>query len=344
MNTLILLIGAGIAAPPAAPLACNEAIAAKGDVKGGPPLAHTFELTHRGAGTLTISKVEAGCGCLRQSLSTGVLSPGETAKLTLEVNTLTQPDGPNRWQVVVGYKVESPGAPAETGELLLQITANLSRDVSVSPPQLGFSTTRAASQVLIVGDQRAKPLTVVKATSTSPHLSVAIGAREVGKGQAVTVKLSPDAPVGHRDETVVLLTDDPAYPELRVPVRVLKRLERAVRVTPESIALRFATGQTELSTLVQLRDGREVDRDQERRERLAGRNRERILGRGGHRRRAGNGDGIRGSAIRELHSSAEVGPTARIGCRNSRGLDPDQEVVGKWTIGSGRIYLGTIQT
>src|SRR5690242_9264591 len=100
MNTLVLMLAVGVANPPPA-LHCPTPAAAKGDVKGGPPLAHTFDLTHAGtAGTLTLTKIEAGCGCLRQSLSANTLQPGETAKLTIEVNTLTQPDGPNRWQVV----------------------------------------------------------------------------------------------------------------------------------------------------------------------------------------------------------------------------------------------------
>jgi hypothetical protein len=238
-------------------LQCPAVVAAKGEVKGGPPLIHTFELTHRGTGTLTITKVQASCGCLRQSLSTGVLSPGETAKLTLEVNTLTQPDGPNRWQFTVDYKVESPVVASQVGELLLQVTATLSREVSVNPPQLGFSTTSAASQVLTVTDRREKPLTVVKATTSSSHLTAEIGPREMGKGQPITVKLSADAPTGHRDESVILVTDDPAYPELRVPVRVLKRVAGAVTVAPESVAIRFAAEQTEVSTLVQLRAGDE---------------------------------------------------------------------------------------
>src|SRR5262245_48981053 len=260
MNTLIFLLAAGVGNSPATPLHCAAAVAAKGDVKGGPPLVHTFELTHRGTGTLTITKVEAGCGCLRQSLSTGVLQPGETAKLTIEVNTLTQPDGPNRWQFTAGFKLEAPGQPAETGELLLQITATLSREVSVHQPQLGFSTAGAASQVLSVADTRARPLSVTKAAASSPHLTVEIAPREAGKPQSVTVKLSADAPVGHSDETVVLATDDPAYPELRVPVRVLKRPAGGVTANPETVAVRFAAGQTELSTLVQLRaaDGKPV--------------------------------------------------------------------------------------
>ena len=202
---------------------------------------------------MTITKVEAGCGCLRQTITSGVLPPGETGQLTLEVNTLTQPNGPNRWQVVVGYKMETPNARPQTGELLLQITANLSREVSVSPPQLGFSTTAAASQILTVTDTRRTPLKVVKATASSPYLVAEVGTRVEGKGQPVTVKLAPDAPVGHRDEAVVLYTDDPAYPELRVPVRVLKRATQGVTVSPEAVSLRFAPGQSELSTLVQLR-------------------------------------------------------------------------------------------
>src|SRR5262245_47085418 len=150
MNTLILL-AATVAAPPPA-LSCANPVADRGDVKGGPPLSHTFDLTHRGpAGSLTITKVESGCGCLRQHLSAGVLQPGETTKLTVEVNTLTQPDGPNRWQAVVSYRIDVPGIPGQllpppqTGQLPLTIAANLSRDVSVTPPQVAFSCTGEAT-------------------------------------------------------------------------------------------------------------------------------------------------------------------------------------------------------
>jgi hypothetical protein len=265
MNTLILLLAAGVGNPPAAPLACASPNVAKGEVRGGPPLTHTFELAHRGAaGTLTITKVESGCGCLRRDLQRTALQPGETAALTIEVNTLTQPDGPNRWQVVVGYKLESPGAQPQVGELLLQITATLSREVSVVPAQVAFSTTGEASKVLTLTDTRGKPLTVLRAVASSPHLKVDIAPRQGESGkpttQQLTIKLAPDAPSGQRDEAVVIQTDDPAYPEFRVPVRVEKRASGAVVATPESVAVRFAAGQSEVSTLVRLRaaDGKPI--------------------------------------------------------------------------------------
>jgi hypothetical protein len=271
MNTLIvfasLAVGQPQPAPAAAPAAfhCPGALAAKGEVKGGPPLVHTFDLVHNGTGTVTITKVEAGCGCLRQALGAATLQPGERTKLLLEVNTLTQPDGPNRWQVVVSYKTEAAGVAARTDELLLQITATLGREIAVTPPQVALSTTGEASQVLVVTDARAKPLTVLKAASSSAHLTaevaaVANAAPGRPRAQAVTVKLAAAAPAGHRDEVVVLYTDDPDCPELRVPVRVLKRAAAAVTATPEAVTLRLAAGQTEGSALVQLRapDGKAV--------------------------------------------------------------------------------------
>ena len=262
MNTFLLLAAAGLGEPPApAPLHCPAPVAAKGEVKAGPPLAHTFELTHRGpAGTLTITKVEAGCGCLRRGVSAATLKPGEATKLTVEVNTLTQPDGPNRWQAVVSYTVDGGGA----GQLPLTLTATLSREVTVTPPQVAFSAAGEAVQTLAVTDRRAAPLTVIRAASSSPHLSAEVKPRAAVPGkpaaQEVVVKLAAAAPAGHRDETVVLLTDDPLYPELRVPVRVLKRPAGRVVATPDEVVARFGAGQDEVSVLVQLRaaDGKPV--------------------------------------------------------------------------------------
>ena len=266
MNTrfaLAALALGGQPAPAPAALHCPAPTAARGDVKAGPPLTHAFDLTHRGpAGVITVTRVEAGCGCLRQALSAAVLRPGETARLTLEVNTLTQPDGPNRWQARVEYRLDvtpPTGGPtlSQTGELLLVVTATLSREVSVTPPQVGFSCTGEATQTLQVADRRAKPLTVLRVTTSSPDLVAEPNPPVVAPGgqrvQQVGLRLTAAAPPGQRDETVVLLTDDPAYPEFRVPVRVLKRAPGGVTVAPESVDVRFAAGQTEVSALVQIR-------------------------------------------------------------------------------------------
>lgn len=260
MNTLILF-AALAGGQPQTTFHTPTPLAAKGDVKAGPPLTHTFDLVNSSSGTVTITKFETACGCLQPTVGAQVLAPGLQTKLAVEINTLTQPDGPNRWQIGVCYKLETPGAPAQTGEVVLQITANLSREVSVSPPQVAFSTAGAASQVLTVADKRAKPLTVTKVASSSPHLTAEV-APVAGspRAQQIALKLTAAAPPGHRDEVVVLYTDDAEYPELRIPVRVLKRAPGGVTATPEAVTLHLAVGDTEGSALVQLRspDGKAV--------------------------------------------------------------------------------------
>lgn len=261
MNTLLWVVLLTAAEPSPGPLHCEAAVASKGEVKAGPPLLHVFDLSHRGeAGTVTITRVEGSCGCLRQSLSTEALTPGTTARLTVEVNTLTQPEGPNRWPLVVSYRYQPPQGPPQDGRLGLVITARLCREVRVSPPQVAFSTAGAATQVVMVVDPRPRPLTVLKAVASDPHLTVEIGPREAGRGQPVTLRLAADIPPGRRDARVVLLTDDPDYPEFHLPVQVQKQAPDGVRATPEAIVWRVSAGQAEASALVRLRaaDGRPV--------------------------------------------------------------------------------------
>jgi hypothetical protein len=116
---------------------------------------------------------------------------------------------------------------------------------------LAFSTATGAKQTITVADSRAKPLTVTKATTTSRHLTTNV--RTAAGVQEVELVLAPESPTGETDEAVTLFTDDPEYGELRVPVRVTKRSATEVSAAPAKVNLQFAAGQTELSTLVQLR-------------------------------------------------------------------------------------------
>jgi hypothetical protein len=259
---LFLFAAAGPAADP--PLQVAKPTADRGEIAGGPPLLHTFTLTHPGtSGTVVITGAEAGCGCLRQKLSHRVLRPGDSTEFTLEVNTLTQPDGPIAWNVRVKYQFEPDSGPAVPGTLDLAVVAKVKREVSVSPAQLAFSTTGSSEQVLTVTDHRSgKHLTVLKAGTANPNLTATVGPvadRDKIRTQAVTLVLAATAPAGQTDETVILTTDDPAYTELRVPVRITMKQPGVVSAFPETLTLKIAKGQAEVSGLVQLRaDGKLV--------------------------------------------------------------------------------------
>jgi len=262
MLPIVLALALGVA--PADPLSSPTPAADRGDVRTGPPLTHTYEVVHTGAGALTITSVESACGCLKPTLSKTTLQPGERATVAITVNTLTQPPGANVWRTAVRYRVvTATPSVLPDAELELKLTANLIREVSVTPPSLALSTSTEATQTLTVTDVRATPLTVLGATTTSPHLTATVRAATNANGvrtQTIDLTVTTTYPPGQADETVVLRTNDSGCPELRVPVRVTKRTAADVIASPENPEVRFARGQAEASVLIQVRrpDGKAV--------------------------------------------------------------------------------------
>lgn len=256
--TLALALAAFTAADGTpAPLQATAPTVDLGEVKSGPACSHTFELKNAGTATVAITNVVAGCGCSKVELSAKQLRAGESAKLTLVTRTLTQPEGAVNWPVTVAYSTDADGKPLD-GQLELKLTAKLVREVSVTPPLVAVSTAGAVSHTLKVEDRRAKPLSVTKVESTSPHISAEVKAATTTDGktiQEVVVSVKEELAVGSHTETVTLRTNDPACPVLEIPVRVHKRAADGVTVTPSTAGVRFATGQADASALVQLRGG-----------------------------------------------------------------------------------------
>jgi len=257
MNTLLPLVMLAVAPgqPPAAALRAAAPVADKGTVMSGPALAHTFDLTHVGrTGVVALTGIDAGCGCLKAEATPRLLSPGETSKVTVTVNTLTQPEGPVTWTGTVRYAVD--GGPEQ--EVPLKLTAKLVREVSVTPPMLAVSTAGAVRQIITVGDRRAKPLTVTRAVTTNPAFIVEVKAAADGK-QEIVLTAGAELPAGTHEDTLTLTTSDPACPELRVPVRVRKRAAGELTATPAAIAIRLNSKQPETSAAALIRaDGKPV--------------------------------------------------------------------------------------
>lgn len=256
--TLALALAAlGPADGTPAPLQAAAASVDLGEVKSGPASTHTFELKNTGAAPLSIRDVLAGCGCSKVELSARKLEPGDTAKLTVTTNTLTQPEGSLTWPLGVVYRTETDGKPFD-GRLDLKLTAKLVREVSVTPPLMAVSTAGPVTQTLKVEDRRAKPLGITKAESSNKEITAEVKAAKTADGrttQEVVVSVGERLAVGSHAETITLRTDDPGCPLLEVPVRVHKRAADGVTATPAAASIRFATSQAEASGLVQLRGG-----------------------------------------------------------------------------------------
>jgi hypothetical protein len=227
-----------------------------GIVRTGPALVKSFTLYNPSSNPIELVSAESGCGCAKPTLEKQRLQPGERCTLSMTVNTLTQPAGMQTWRTVVRFR-RLDGLPSvqPLESLELKLSAELVREVALHPPELALSTEGRATQLVKLSDLREKHLQILQATSSHPALKVKLRAGVAGPPfeQAFELDLDESYPVGTRNETVLLLTNDPTCRELTLPVKIQKRAKTPFKFSPEEVTFRFNSTELEASRLVQLR-------------------------------------------------------------------------------------------
>ena len=126
---LALLFGASDPAPPLQSVGPN--VIDGGTARTGPPLTASLTLTHRGEqGTVTVTAVEASCGCTAPTLTSRRLRPGDATDFAISVNTLTQPAGVHTWKATLRYcfTPDDPQAKPQDFDATLAVKADLVLD------------------------------------------------------------------------------------------------------------------------------------------------------------------------------------------------------------------------
>ena len=226
-----------------------------GEVHSGDLLARNFTFVNEGPEAVEITGLHASCGCLKPRLDPLTYEPGAKGVLTLEINTLSQSAGDHAWTVNVAYR-----AGGELREQTLRLTGRVVREVQVLPAALTVLTDHPVEHTVVVTDLRAKPLKITQARATSPHLRSVIGEpyRDDDGHWACKVKLevAADCPEGRNEERLDLLTSDPDYPDLRIPVTVIKRAKQRLTATPNPVILEAPRGQASATRLILVRSKR----------------------------------------------------------------------------------------
>lgn len=245
VSCVVVLLG--VLSPLRADLHFSQPLVKLGEVCTGRPLRQRFDFTNQGPNTISIYRLEAACGCMTPRLDKQVYRPGESGSFVLEVNTLTQPAGPNSWRVGVHY---TDGEQGKTQDL--HVSATLRAEIKVEPPRLALSTSGSITHDVIVTDERALPFRVTQARTTSAHLTAEVAPAQ-GRSIRVHLVVRQDMPAGTHEEMLSIFTDDPGYPELRVPVTVVMRPRSAVSPTPAAVSLTVPRGQPAPTRSVLLR-------------------------------------------------------------------------------------------
>ena len=220
-----------------------------GKVRSGVPLRQRFSFVNSGNSPVTVTDMHTSCGCLAPRLDQRDYKPGERGVITLEVQTLTQPAGPNLWRIQVTTRDER-GNHTHNLELL----ADLLIEVKVEPPKLTVFTDTSFHHDVTVTDLRPKAFKVTRALFASPHLGASVTPVTAASSR-ITVDVRSSLPEGRHEDVLCITTDDPLYRELRVPVSVVKRSRQNVHAAPDRVELIVPRGQPAPSRIVLLRGG-----------------------------------------------------------------------------------------
>ena len=237
-----------------------------GQARSGLPLRHRFAFVNAGRGPVTVTDMRTSCGCLTPRLDQRVYQPGERGAVMLDVQTLTQPAGPNVWRIQVTTR-DDRGEHTHDLELL----ADLITEVKVEPPKLAVYTETSLRHHVTVTDLRGPSplplsppggrgvggrggLKVTRALFASPHLGASVAA-VAPASYRITVEVRASLPEGRHEDVLCIATDDPVYRELRVPVSVVKRSRQSVSAAPDRVELIVPQGQPAPSRVVLVRGG-----------------------------------------------------------------------------------------
>jgi hypothetical protein len=257
--TLWPLALAVTASPARAELECRQPLFAAGEVRSGIALKHAFELVNRGGEEIEVVEVRPGCGCLSARPDRRRFRAGEAGSVEVEVNTVTQPEGPNTWRTRLVYR-----QGGQRRELALLVTAQVIREVSLAPANLVVYTDSAIAHSFTLTERRDRPLDIKAVLTADAHIRARAEApKRNAEGhweRTIRLEVSADCPEGRHESALHVLTGDPLYGELKAPFTVIKRARQGITAVPGSIHL-TGTGADPLPARIVLlggTDGQEV--------------------------------------------------------------------------------------
>ncbi len=191
-----------------------------------------FGFENRSNRTATITELKPSCGCLDPRLEKRVYHPGETNEFFLRVQTANEEPGPKEYFVKLLYEDPQPREVTLTLKVVLPEQKVVVRPKALIVYQLG---TEPTTQEIIVTDYRTRPLHVTGIESSSELVTAEFGAidRDVEGNRRlhVSVTVAAHVPPGRHRALVTILTDDPVYGKLQVPLLIQGKRARSPRIS-----------------------------------------------------------------------------------------------------------------
>jgi len=235
---LLLGLGASSISGYAAPkLACDEPEYQFGELDSSETVKHNFVIRNEGDEPLRIIRVRPDCGCTLVKLKDKTLAPGEQTTLSARLS-LKGRHGKQRKRITL-----ETNDPSQT-RFVLYMTGHAVARLEVRPARLYWGNIRQDAAVEKTVDIvfRSKDAFHVKdVKSPSPAFTVTTENIDTGKSYKVRIALVPPLPLGRFQFPVIIKTDHPRYPEIKVPMQ--GRVVGDIFTIPAEIVLEPDTNQ-----------------------------------------------------------------------------------------------------
>jgi len=203
-----------------------------GTVARNAKAVHTFSLKNIYEEDVHIVGVRSSCGCTIPQITKHDLKTFETGEIVAEFNTRLFLGQKNATLTVV---LDKP-FPAE---VQLHVAGLIRGDVVLQPGAIDLGSVdvgTAVEQKISVTHVGRSSWEIVDAKAVNPHIQVELFETGRGRGKVsyeLLFRLTGDAPVGYVRDQLLLVTNDPAAPEIAVDVE--GRVASAVTVSPASL-------------------------------------------------------------------------------------------------------------
>jgi len=213
------------------PLAFDQYLVNLGPSSVGERFVHArFSFTNTGSKPLRVLGLEPSCSCIhpRFAQEQDVYQPGERGEFSVVLEATKELPGPKTYSINVPYRVDGndESSPADAVDVLFKVI--------LPEPQVAFRPKgfffyqldgRPTKQTATLVDTRENPLTVTGVQSSSDLVTADfVNANTDDDGvrtYTVEVNVAGDVPPEKTHAVVKVMTDDPAYRILRLPLLII---------------------------------------------------------------------------------------------------------------------------
>ena len=206
-----------------------------------PLLTPFFTFVNKGAATVVIEEVKAGCSCISPEITGKEIAPGQQGRVMLPIKTRNEPAGLREYITTVKYLDPKPREVTLTYKVVLP-----EKQVEIEPRVVMLMGKISSSDhsIITINDHRteryADPMKIQSVVSSSPLFKAELLGQTSSDGvgrTTIDVRFVDGIPMGQHRGLVTITTSDEAYPVIQVPVILGDRRrpeDEAVSLSPDA--------------------------------------------------------------------------------------------------------------